>query len=54
MLESDYNWWQVRILDNDMHEELYDEDFIFDFENREWSWREIIVLLEMVGVYSLN
>ena len=49
ILASDHNWWGVKILDNDVREELEDQGIEFEIE-REWDSSEINSLIYLLGL----
>lgn len=52
-LASDYNWWGVKVKDEDIQEQLYEEDYLFEIE-QEWSHEEMSTLIELLGIDNVD
>ncbi len=48
-LASDYNWWEVKVKDNDIQEELSDNEEQFNIKN-EWRSSEMYDLVNLLGI----
>lgn len=48
-LASDGNWWGVKVKDNDIQEELFDNEEQFNIEN-EWQSSEMMDLVSLLGI----
>jgi len=48
-LASDGNWWGVKVKDNDVQEELFDNEEQFNIEN-EWGISEMCDLVAILGI----
>ena len=48
-LASDYNWWGVKVKDNDIQEELFDNEEQFNIKN-EWGSSEMYDLVNLLGI----
>ena len=48
-LASDGNWWGVKVKDNEMQEQLYDNEWQFNIENV-WRSSEIFDLVDLLGI----
>jgi len=48
-LASDYNWWGVKVKDNDIQEELFDNEEQFNIKN-EWGYSEMYDLVNLLGI----
>ncbi len=48
-LASDYNWWKVKVKDNDIQEELFDNEEQFKIKN-EWRSSEMYDLVNLLGI----
>jgi hypothetical protein len=48
-LASDGNWWGVKVKDEEIQEELFDNEEQFNIEN-EWQSREIMDLVSLLGI----
>lgn len=52
-LASDYNWWGVKVKDEEIQEQLYEEDYLFEIE-QEWSHKEMYTLIELLGIDNID
>lgn len=48
-LASDYNWWGVKVKDNEIEEKLFETDSGFYIEN-EWGSSEMHDLISILGI----
>ena len=48
-LASDGNWWGVKVKDNEIQEQLYDNEWQFNIEN-EWGSNEMFDLVDLLGI----
>lgn len=48
-LASDGNWWGVKVKDNDIQEELFDNGVEFNIKN-EWGSSEMYDLISLLGI----
>lgn len=48
-LASDGNWWGVKVKDNDIQEELFDNEEQFNIKN-EWGSSEMHDLVNLLGI----
>lgn len=48
-LASDGNWWGVKVKDNEMQEQLYDNEWQFNIVN-EWGSSEMFDLVDLLGI----
>ncbi len=48
-LASDGNWWGVKVKDEEIQEELFDNEEQFDIEN-EWRSSEMYDLVSLLGI----
>ena len=48
-LASDGNWWRVKVKDNEMQEQLYDNEWQFNIVN-EWGSSEMFDLVDLLGI----
>jgi hypothetical protein len=52
-LASDYNWWSVKVKDNDIQQELFDNEEQFNIKN-EWGYKEIYDLIKILGIDNIG
>ena len=48
-LASDGNWWGVKVKDNEIQEQLYDNEWQFNIVN-EWGSSEMFDLVDLLGI----
>ena len=48
-LASDGNWWGVKVKDNEIQEQLYNNEWQFNIEN-EWGSNEMFDLVDLLGI----
>jgi hypothetical protein len=48
-LASDGNWWGVKVKDDEIQEQLYDNECQFNIEN-EWGSSEMFDLVDLLGI----
>jgi hypothetical protein len=49
MLANDYNWWGVRLIDEEMQNLLEENDIVFSIHN-EWDHEEMEDLISLLGI----
>jgi len=52
-LASDGNWWGVKVKDNEIQEQLYDNEWQFNIVN-EWGSSEMYDLIGLLGIENTD